>query len=298
MNVLLPAILFVCASLAFRLAPVEISLVSSATVDSLGACQGVSYQRGTAYLYGDREIGIIRPYTIGPDNALTNAGREIRLTQAGQNVINHPTGIAWSGFTNRPAGPTFIGNSVRPNSPANPGTTWKAVIYAVNWDGLLRTGTLDGNLLNTIEDDTCVQGTRPEYVRYGTKWYVATADYGPVRNEVRLYDPEKLARAKKTSEPGVLVKKFTCTPWVQNLHWIPEKNILVLIQNQIEGRRWRFTFLDLKKSVETGQQQVIRTVDIDRADELEGFTLLDNPTRGLAVSSSRRDNVAVMGLGW
>jgi hypothetical protein len=143
-----------------------------------------------------------------------------------------------------------------------------------------------------------VQGTRPEYVRYGGKWYVATADYGPVRNEVRLYDPERLARAKKTSEPGVLVKKFGCTPWVQNLHWIPEKNILVLIQNQIEGRRWRFTFLDLKKSVEMGQQQVIRTVDIDRADELEGFTLLDNPATGIAVSSSRRDNVAVMGLGW
>ncbi len=280
---------------AFRLASVEINLVSSSTIDSLGACQGISYQRSLAYLYGDREVGMIRVYKPGPDHALTYLGREIKLTQNGQDVINHPTGIAWSGFTNRPTGPTFIGNSIRLNPE---GTKWRAVIYAVNWDGLLRTGTLDGNLLNTIEDDTCVQGTRPEYVQYAGKWYVATADYGPVRNEVRLYDPGKLAKAKKTSEPGVLVKKFTCTPWVQNLHWIPEKGVLILIQNQIEGRRWRFTFVDLKKSIESGQQQVIRMVDIDRADELEGFTLLDSPTTGIAVSSSRQDNVGVMNLSW
>ncbi len=285
--------LFICASLAFQLPGINIRLVSSTTVDSLGACQGISYQRGTAYLYGDREVGMIRAYTLGPNHALTYTGREIRLTQHGQDIINHPTGIAWAGFTNRPAGPTFIGNSIRLNTE---GTQWRAVIYAVNWNGLLRTGTLDGNLLNTIEDDTCVQGTRPEYVQYAGKWYVATADYGPVRNEVRLYDPAKLSRAKKTSEPGVLVKKFSCTPWVQNLHWIPSKGVLVLIQNQIEGRRWRFMFLDLKKSIETGQQHVLRIVDIDRVDELEGFTLLDSLTTGMAVSSSRRDNVGLMGL--
>ena len=81
---------------------------------------------------------------------------------------------------------------------------------------------------------------------------MATADYGNKANEVRLYDPARLAKAKKTSEPGVVVKKFTCSPWVQNLHWIPSKGVLVLIQNQIEGRRWRFTFVDLKKIYRSG----------------------------------------------
>ncbi|WP_295664917.1 hypothetical protein [uncultured Mucilaginibacter sp.] len=124
------------------------------------------------------------------------------------------------------------------------GTAWKALIYAINWKGLWQTGTLDGNLLRTIEDDACIQGTRPEYVSYKNKWYVATADYGNHGNEVRLYNPEKLSTCTKTSDPGVLYKKFTCTPWVQNLNWIPQKGLLVLIQNQIEGRKWRFTAVD------------------------------------------------------
>ncbi|AQG77932.1 hypothetical protein [Spirosoma montaniterrae] len=275
--------------LAFYQSDVALTLTNSTTIDSLGACQGVSYIQGKAYLYGDREVGMIRTYTPTA-NALTYTGREIRLTENGKDVINHPTGIAWNG-----ADPTFIGNSIRLNPE---GTKWRAVIYNVNWDELLRTGTLDGNLLNTIEDDACIQGTRPEYVYYQNKWYVATADYGNRANEVRLYDPSRLATAKKTSEPGILVKKFTCSPWVQNLHWIPSKGILVLIQNQIEGRRWRFTFVDLAKSIEAGHEQVIKTIDLDNADELEGFALLDNTSAGLTVTSSRRDNVHFVSLNW
>lgn len=267
----------------------SIGLTTSFTVDSLGACQGVSYQQDKVYLYGDREVGMIRAYTVGKD-ALTYTGQEVKLTVDGQDVINHPTGIAYN-----QTGPTFIGNSIRLNPE---GTKWRAVIYLVNWAGLLRTGTLDNNLLNTIEDDACIQGTRPEYVRYQNKWYVATADYGAQANEVRLYDPMLLAKARKTSEPGIVVKKFTCSPWVQNLHWIPSKGVLVLIQNQIEGRRWRFTFLDLKRSIESGREQVLKTVDIDKADELEGFTLLGDKLTGLAVTSSRQNNVHFMNLSW
>lgn len=267
----------------------DLAVITSTTIDSLGACQGVSYQAGKAYLYGDREVGMIRTYTVD-NEALTFTGQEIKLTVDGKDVINHPTGIAYN-----KTGPTFIGNSIRLNPE---GTKWRAVIYLVNWAGLLRTGTLDGNLLNTIEDDACIQGTRPEYVQYQNKWYVATADYGDRANEVRLYDPSLLAKVQKTSEPGVVVKKFTCSPWVQNLHWIPSKGVLVLIQNQIEGRRWRFTFLDFKKSIESGRESVIKTIDIDKADELEGFALLGGLKTGLAVTSSRANNAHFMNLAW
>lgn len=271
--------------------PVDVSMQvnSSYSVDSLGACQGVSYQKGRVFLYGDREIGMIREYKINSDSLLY-INKECKLTVNGKDVINHPTGIAFNGKT-----PTFIGNSIRLNPE---GTLWKAVIYSVNWEGLLKTGTLDGNIVNTIEDDACIQGTRPEYVQYKNKWYVATSDYGPERNEVRLYNPQLLQRAKKTSEKGVLAAKFTCTPWVQNLYWMAEKNILVLIQNQIEGRRWRFTYLDLDKSIESGMQKVIKVIDIDRADELEGFVFLQDPTKGIAVSSSIRNNVNLLNIKW
>jgi len=268
---------------------VNMQISGSYSVDSLGACQGVSYQNGRIFLYGDREIGMIREYKMNSDSLLY-FNKEYKLTINNQDLINHPTGIAFNGKS-----PTFIGNSIRLNPE---GTLWKAVIYCVNWQGLLDTGTLDGNIISTIEDDTCIQGTRPEYLQYNNKWYVATADYGPEKNEVRLYDPLLLQRAKKTSEKGVLVKKFTCSPWVQNLYWMAEKNMLVLIQNQIEGRRWRFTYLDLKKSVESGTQQVIKVIDIDRADELEGFAFLNTSSKGIAVSSSRRNNVNMLNISW
>ncbi|MDF7816875.1 hypothetical protein P1X15_04680 [Runella sp. MFBS21] len=274
-------------ALFFGWASMDINIVSTTTIDSLGACQGVSYHQGKVFLYGDREVGMMRVYDLQA-NQLVYTGKEIKFTQQNQDIINHPTGIAYNGSL-----PTFIGNSIRLNPE---GTRWKAMIYAVDWNGLLKTGTLDNNLLHVIEDDACIQGTRPEYVQYNGKWYVATSDYGPQKNEVRLYDPTRLSQAQKTSEPGVVFKKFSCSAWVQNLHWIPSKGILVLIQNQIEGRRWRFTFLDLQKSIETGQQHVVNTIDVDKADELEGFCLLNTLNIGIAVTSSRRQNVHFVSL--
>ncbi len=268
---------------------VQLSIARTFTVDSLGACQGVSYQDGYAYLYGDREVGVMRQYQVNT-SGLKYTGLEVQFTQDGKNVINHPTGLArHSGL------PTFMGNTIRLNPE---GTDWKAVIYCLDWERLLRDRTLDGSIINTIEDDACIQGTRPEYVRVGGKWFVATADYGNQRNEVRLYDPEKLRAAKRTSEPGVLHQKFSCGPWVQNLHWIDDTKILVLVQNQNEGKQWRLTFLDLAQSLQRGEAVVIKKIDIDRNDELEGFTLLGDPRHGVAVSAHRKDNVSLVDMKW
>jgi len=262
------------APLAFDPGKPEMRLSHSYTIDSLGACQGISWQKDKAYLYGDREVGMIREFDWKGDS-LSYTGHQYKLTLNDTDVINHPTGFAVHGI-------------------------WKAVIYCIDWQGLKRTGTLDGgNLLNVIEDDACIQGTRPEYVECDHKWYVATADYGNTANEVRLYDPTLLAHAKKTSEKGVVYKKFTCGPWVQNMQWIPEKNLLLLIQNQTEGRKWRFTFVDLKRSLETGKAEIVKTIDsIDRGDELEGFSFLSSLAKGVAVTSSRRGNVNFIDINW
>lgn len=268
---------------------VSMKIGHSFTIDSLGACQGVSYQNGKIFLYGDRETGVIREYKTD-GNCLIYLHKEMKLTLNDTDVINHPTGIAY-----HDRNPVFIGNSIRLNKE---GTLWKAVMYCVDWEGLQRTGKLDGNLLNTIEDDACIQGTRPEYVKYKQKWYVATADYGDKGNEVRLYDPSILQKAKRTTEKGVLYKKFVCSPWVQNLHWIADKGILVLVQNQVEGRKWRFTYIDLAKSIEAGKQEVVKVIDIDRDDELEGFAFLNDMSKGIAVTSSRKNNVNMMKINW
>lgn len=286
--ILLSVLLVIVACWAFS---TDISMHISQTykLDSLGACQGISFQKGRIFLYGDREVGVIREYAKQGDS-LVHIHQEMKLTLNGKNVINHPTGIAFNGKDE-----VFIGNTIRLNKE---GTLWKAEIYCIDWKGLQHTGTLDGNIINKVDDDTCIQGARPEYVQYKKKWYVATADYGNKGNEVRLYDPVLLKKAAKTSAAGVLVKKFTCTPWVQNLKWVPEKGILVLIQNQIEGRKWRFTYVDLNKSIETGKQEVVKVVDLDPADELEGFTFLKSNAEGIAVTSSRKNNVSNIAIQW
>jgi hypothetical protein len=259
-----------------------IPVTRSFSVDSLGACQGISVQGDRIFLYGDREAGVIREYKLNKDS-LIYINKEIRLTLNDTDVINHPTGLAIQKNM-----PVFIGNSIRLNKE---GTLWKAVIYNINWEGLLRTGTLDGNLLKTISDNACIQGTRPEYVKYKNKWFVATADYGGKLNEVRLYDPYLLQKADSTSQKGIVFKKFSCSPWVQNIHFIAERGEIVLVQNQIEGRKWRLTFLDLTKSVESGKEHVIKIIDTDKPDELEGFAFADRRGKGIAVTSSRKNNV-------
>ena len=40
----------------------------SQTIDSLGACQGVSIQNNRIFLYGDREVGMIREYKVMGDS--------------------------------------------------------------------------------------------------------------------------------------------------------------------------------------------------------------------------------------
>ncbi len=269
---------------------VDMQVSKSMTIDSLGACQGISWQNKRIFLYGDGETGVLKEFKLKNDSIFP-VSKECRFTIKGKDIINHPTGIA-----HHTSLPTFIGNSIRLNPE---GTKWKAVIYCINWEGFLRLHTLDGNLLKIVEDDACIQGTRPEYVKYHNKWYVATADYGNNGNEVRLYDPEKLAKASKSSEPGVLYTKFSCSPWVQNLHWISDKGILVLIQNQIEGRKWRFSFLDLEKSIDVGKEVVINKVDIpEKKDELEGFAIASGLKKGIAVTSSKKNNVNMLELNW
>jgi hypothetical protein len=285
MKTLNPILVLIVMFFVARYHKTDGKITKTITVDSLGACQGISYQNGRYFLYGDREVGVMRGYKLQKDS-LIYQHQEYRFTVKGENIIKHPTGIAYHKGL-----PTFVGNSVKQNAE---GTVWKAVINCINWQGFLKTKTLDENLVKTIEDDACIQGTRPEYVNYKGKWFVATADYGNKANEVRLYNPEALSKANKTSEKGILFKKFTCSPWVQNLHYIADKGILVLIQNQIEGRKWRLTFLDLAKSINSGKESVIKVIDTDKLDELEGFTFTDKTSKGIAVSSSRKNNVSFM----
>lgn len=259
----------------------RITLGPAATMRGVGAAQGLEWRDGKLYLYGDGDVGVIRELDVS-SHPPRFTGREIRLTLNGRDRVPHPTGLTF----HRTHG-TFLGNTV----------AQKGTILLVDWETMLEGGTLDGAVSNTVDDDLAKNGTRPELVRLGDRWLVTSADYGDQENEVRLYDPEALVRASRTSEPGVLVHRFSCGPWVQSLHWIEDRGLLVLVQNQIEGRRWRLTFLDLARSVDEGRAVVVAREDLEPGDELEGFTLVSS-TRGFFVSSSGHDNFRPAEIHW
>jgi hypothetical protein len=258
------------------------------TIPDLGAAQGVEYDGSRLYLFGDVPspgVGILREYTLSESPCPTPTGRFARLTIGSRNVISHPTGL-----TSRKPWGTFLGNTVK-----RVGT-----IYSFDLPSLIARGSLGAVPHHVIEDDLAVQGTRPEFVRLGDRWLIATGDYGDHTrlarpNAIRLYDPSSLQRASRTSQAGVLVASFPSGPWVQSLHWNDATGELILVQNTTEGLGWRLTYVDLQRSVERAQQVSTRVLTLPPADELEGFHFLEEG-RAVFITSSERDNVTIGAL--
>ena len=186
-------------------ASLSVAVESVQTCDGLGRCQGASEHDGSLWLYGDAQPnGVIRQYAVDHDAAgephVRYTGLQIDLTLHGVNLINHPTGLTWN-----PEFGCYLGNTIT--------KTKTGTIYHLDWPRMLIDRNLDHAVLGETNDDLAVQGCRPEFVRHGDRWLLATADYGHVRNAVRLYDPERLATALHTSDPGVAVTAFPCGPW-------------------------------------------------------------------------------------
>jgi hypothetical protein len=263
-------------------ADAEVSAVRKFTDTALGAAQGIAVRDDRIYAYGDvysnsPRMGIIREY----DRNVAPTGRQVKLSRGGKALIIHPTGLTWD----RRFG-TFLGDTVLK----------KAVIYRLDWDRAWVDGTLDHAVLDTIDDDAAINGCRPTFVEVGGRTLLATADYGDIRPELRLYDPERMLKVGRTSAPGVLVQRVLCGPFNQNLHWDPTSRRLTCVQNVIEGRGWRLDVLDLDRALADGRAAGpgvrIRTFTFDPHDELEGYWPLDGE-RSLIVTSGRAENITM-----
>jgi hypothetical protein len=256
-----------------RTIPREMELAMSETAVGVGAGQGVEVHGGWVWLYGDAETGVIRRCEFVQSDGrphLRYSGAEIKLTRDGDDLISRP-----SGLTVHPEHGCFIGSA-------------DGVIYKIDLARALADGDLDNAVLAEIDDDLAVDGSRPEFVRYRGDWYVATADAGPRDNQVRLYDPSALARAERTSELPVLRKLYRCGPWVQNLQWFDDEQVLVLVQNTAEGLGYRLTPVTLEGP---GDLRAFEPVDLHRPQgRLEGFAPLEDRWCML-LSSGGADNV-------
>jgi hypothetical protein len=260
----------------------ELANAKALTMEGLGAMQGVSFHDGKVYLYGDvwdakPRVGVIREYTLD----YQPTGRVVWLRKGDKPLIRHPTGLTW-----HPRWGTFLGDTVER----------RGIIYRLDWMKAWEEGNLDHAVLDVLDDDAAVNGCRPELVQLDGKDYLATADYGDARPEVRLYDPDKLLKAKRTSAPGVAAYRVLSGPFNQNLHWDAEQGQLTCIQNVIAGRGWRLDVLDLAKAVADGRvwgpRVRVRTLTFPPHNELEGYRPLDQ-ARGLFVTSSWKDNLVV-----
>lgn len=263
-------------------ADAEVGDAQSFTDTALGAAQGIAVRDGKVYAYGDvysasPRMGVIREY----DRNLSPTGRQVHLGRGGKPLIIHPTGLTWDHRFG-----TFLGDTVLK----------KAVIYHLDWDRAWADGGLDRAVLHTIDDDAAINGCRPTFVEVGGRTLLATADYGDVRPELRLYDPQRMLEAGRTSAPGVVVHRVLCGPFNQNLHWDATNRRLTCVQNVIEGRGWRLDVLDLDRALSdgraTGPNVRVRTWTFDPHNELEGYWPLDD-RRSLIVTSGRRDNITL-----
>lgn len=284
----------------------SIELLRAQTFPQLGAAQGVGMHDGMIYIYGDANTGVVVEFRlVEPQSSeppmLEPTGRIIRLTRRGENILPHPTGLAW-----HPLHGCFIGDTVRQ----------KGVIWHIDWPRALADGTLDYAVLNTTIDDLAVNGTRPEFVKLRDgRWMIATSDYGAEGNEIRLYDPERLAHASRTSAAGVIRQRSRSGPFVQTLAWIDELGLVVKVQNQTPGLGYRLTFFELPQEIVNDPglprgQRPEHADDLGRFepfdfsppdDELEGFVLLTpidehGTALALLVSAFRHDNVWIARL--
>jgi len=256
--------------------------VKALTMEGLGATQGVSFHEGKVYLYGDcfdvkPRVGVIREYSAKYEAT----GRVIWLRNEEKPLLRHPTGLTWHDKWG-----TFLGDTVNR----------RGIIYQLDWERALKDGDLRRAVLAVIEDDAAVNGCRPEFVTFDGKDYLATADYGDARPEVRLYSLEALLRARRTSAPGVIAHRFLASPFNQNLHWDNDTKQLTCVLNVIEGRGWRLETLDLDRAVADGRawgpEVRIRAQTFPNLDELEGYRPLPQGL-GLFVTSSRKNNLVI-----
>jgi hypothetical protein len=252
------------------------------TDNKLGACQGIAVRDGRIYAYGDvysarPRVGVIREY----DMDLNPTGREVWLRQAGRPLIIHPTGLTWNDRWG-----TLLGDTVNK----------KAKIYRLDWQRAWSDGHLDGAVRDVIDDDAAINGCRPTFVTVDGRTLIATADYGDVHPQIRLYDPELLLRNHRSSAPGVELYRVLCGPFNQNLHWDADSGRLTCVQNIIEGRGWRLDVIDLAKGIAEGRVEApgvrAKTLTFSPHDELEGYWPLDRE-RALFVTSRRDGNIVV-----
>lgn len=256
--------------------------VDAKTIPDIGAGQGISVRDGHYYVYGDWHTGQPRVGVIRELNAeFKPTAKFVRLEANGKPLITHPTGLTFDAEQG-----TFIGDTVNN----------KGVIFQIDWAKAWADGNLTNAVLARIEDDAATAGTRPEFVTYAGQRWLATADYGQLQAELRLYDVAKLIEAGRSSAPGVIGHRIPCGLRNQNLHWDAARGELTCVQNRALGKGWQLEVIHLAKALEaksaTAPPARVSQWVLSEGTELEGYRPL-TAGRCVCVVSRHEQNVLI-----
>ncbi len=257
------------------------------TLPGLGSAQGVSQLGERLYFYGDISYdadpaapppgGVIAEYRLD----FTPTGRSIRLERNGQCLARHPTGLTWDDHLG-----CLLGNTV----------DQRATMYRIDWELALEDGNLNRAVRDTIIDDAAVNGCRPVFVTHQNRTLIATADYGDVHPQLRLYDPALLLETAHSSSTDVLVASLPCGSFTQNLWWNAQTQELTFAQNIVAGLGWQLETIRLDQALAAGKIDspavVVQRWHFMPHTELEGALVLPDG-RHCLVTSSRQNNVIV-----
>ncbi len=231
-------------------------LLYAYSFSEIGSGQGIQVIDNFIYLYGDSKVGTVQEL----DMQLQKTGWQGLLLVNDEDVIPHPTGLAY-----HPSYPTFIGS--------------QGAIYSIDWN-LFYT---DRNLTRAIQKkiNAGTRTTRPEYVFYLEKWYIASAEYDPSdhQNEILLMDPFTLKEAENVDDAGVIIYRFPISRFVQDIYWDNNEQILILVQNIKLWKGWKLTTINLKVAIQENSglaSAVFKTNCILLQSELEGYTRLSD----------------------
>lgn len=221
------------------------------TFPQVGIGQGIQVIGTSIFLYGQTNAGTF----VELDSTFNPTGWVGQLTSSSGLALPHTKGLAYKeGY------PTFLG--------------FKESIHLIDWEKFYQDKNLDNSLLKIIASDRL---TKPEYIYYNDKWYVASAQYEAEENEIILMDPDALSQAATITDPGVIVYRFPTLNFIQELFWNEDTQSLTLVQNIQRWHGWRLTTLDPAIIIASGkvtEDAILSSRCILIDSELEGYAQL------------------------
>ena len=234
-----------------------LELFAAEPVVDLGKPGGLDFRNGRLYVLGHEASGVIFEFDVGVDGFI---GSQRALVDLNNEV--GPKAPRPSGLTSR--GPSTVLGSR---------TEGVSTLMFIDWDAARTSQSLNATVFIDTIDDLGTEPGGPEALELDTRWFVGVADRELTDGvaEVRLYDPDLLEAAERSSDDGVLARSFSSMTPITSM--FQARPALVTVEATGNGATLRV--LDLAQSIETGMAVVEDTISVEFATPVLAFHTID-----------------------